>query len=231
MYKCCRCKYCGRNQHEHEMCPNFSHNTFQLMLECASKSQISPSPPVEVVVVPLLIETLIPIKQDNSSICLPDQDSFLTNIASLFVESHISDLEDTFEDLMTVIAQLLSHHVCLWSLFKDSFHWFLVFLSSIVIGHLLDWFAALSSIMDIEAFEQFLKAHKVWIWIPTSSTYGSGFSYLQWIDFFQRGDMLFVGSGSCFVFRCSSLAWDLLLHWGHSYPHSLSYEGIFVVLL
>lgn len=57
------------------------------------------SPPTEIVVAPSLVETLIPVKHDNSFICLLDYVSYLIDIASFFVESHILVLGDKFEGL------------------------------------------------------------------------------------------------------------------------------------
>lgn len=144
LYKGCRCKYCRSNQHGHGLCSNFSHNAFQLLLESALKSQVAP--PRAKIVVPSFIETFIPVKHDNSVICLPNWDSYLTDIALLLVESHISNLGDTFEGLSLLFDDSCDTPIVTsWlslELVNDQFPVVPCLSPYIVIGCALDWFVA-----------------------------------------------------------------------------------------
>lgn len=86
---------------------------------------VAPTSPVEITHSSLISDSL-----QEESICLLDWGFYLLDIGSLFLDSHILDLGDTFECLSFLFDDdsygLLSLRLCLRSLFKISFHWFFV---------------------------------------------------------------------------------------------------------
>lgn len=114
---------------------------------------------------------------------LPDWDSYLTDIASLFVESHISDLEDQFEGLSllfddsngsTIITSCLSMEFV-----QDQFPLVPSLSQFVVIGHVPDWIVASSSSSKNLATHEQISETSSYIWIPLPTSYPEWESFLQ----------------------------------------------------
>lgn len=103
-----------------------------------------------------------------------DWDSYLPNIGSLFVEPHISDLEDTFEGLTLLFDD--SH--CIFAVTPSSSLEFALYqflhsstLSlSCLFGYMPEWSVASSSFVDKETHEQFSEASSFFM-LPSFRAY------------------------------------------------------------
>lgn len=94
------------------MCPHFSHHLFEMLVSITSPPDEIIAPPSPTATSKFSVASSLAssdsVQQVNISLHNPPHwDSYLVDISSLFVESHLIDLEDHIED------------ICL--LFDDSF--------------------------------------------------------------------------------------------------------------
>lgn len=167
---------------------------------------------------------------------LPNWDSYLTDIASLFVESHILDLEDQFEGLSllfddshgsTIVTSCLS-----LELVQDKFPLVAGLSQFVVIGHVPDWIVASSSSYNkLATHEQISETQSSYIWIPLPTT-----SYPEWESFLHLYLVYLLPKGRNIVCRhwimfclqtLTMFAGDHTLWGGYLISLLPSYGGVF----